>query len=113
MGSPEWTVFITFDIDLRGLLWVYYHGHGGVKGYDRADRLADKATRFTSALRVDVLRSLRHYLRARRDEHHTIDRLQQTGVERRSARDDLPLNSSDTDVVVVILLRTAVETAIA
>ena len=81
-----------------------------MKGYDRADRLADRATRFTSALRVDVLRSLRHYLRAQRDEHHTIDRLQQTGSETRSTRVDLPLNSSATDVVFVTLFRTAVET---
>ena len=66
------------DIHLRKLLWVYCPGHAGVKGYDRADRLAGKAT-LTSGLflgRFEVLRSLRHYLRAQSQGHHTIDRLE-------------------------------------
>ena len=50
MGSP--------DIHLQKLLWVYCHGHAGVKGNDRADRLAGKAT-LTSGLllgRSEVLK---------------------------------------------------------
>ena len=46
---------------LRKLLCVYFPGHAGVKGNDRADRLAGKAT-LTSGLllgRCEVLRSLR------------------------------------------------------
>ena len=73
------------DIHLPKLLWVYCPGHAGVKGNDW---LAGKAT-LTSGLllrRAEVLRSLRHYLRAQSLGHHTIDRLEQTGVERRSAR---------------------------
>ena len=35
--------------------------------------------------RSEVLRSLRHYLRAQSQGHHTINRLQETGVERGSA----------------------------
>ena len=35
--------------------------------------------------RSEVLRSLRHYLRAQSRGHHTINRLQETGVERGSA----------------------------
>ena len=45
---------------------LYCPGHAGVKGNDRADRLAGKAT-LTSGLllgRSEVLRSLSHYLRA-------------------------------------------------
>ena len=60
-------------------------GHTGVKGNDRADRLAGK----TSGLllgRSEVLRSLRHYLRAQSQGHRTIDRLEERGVERGSAR---------------------------
>ena len=48
----------------------------------------EKAT-FTSGLhlgRSEVLRSLRHYLRAQSQGHHTIDRLEERGVERGSAR---------------------------
>ena len=62
-------------------------GHAGVKGNDRADRLAGKAT-LTSGLleRSDVLRSLRHFLRAQSQGHHTTDRLAERGVERGSAR---------------------------
>ena len=44
---------------------------------------------FTSGLllgRSDVLRSLRRYLRAQNQGHHTIDRLEDGGVERGSAR---------------------------
>ena len=33
-----------FDIHLRKILWVYCPGHAGVKGNDRADRLAAKVT---------------------------------------------------------------------
>ncbi len=87
MGSPDWNVSMV-DIHLRKLLWVYCPGHAGVKGNDRADRLAGKAT-LTSGLllgRSEVLRSLRHYLRAQSQGHHTIDRLEERGVERGSAR---------------------------
>ena len=58
-----------------------------MKGNDRADRLAGKAT-FTSGLLLgsEVLRSLRHYLRAQSQGRHTIDRLEERGVERGSAR---------------------------
>jgi len=54
------------DILLRKLLWVYYPGHAGVKGSNRADRLVGKATLKNGLLlgRTEVLRSLRHYLRA-------------------------------------------------
>ena len=36
--------------------------------------------------RSEVLRSLRHYLRAQSQGRHTIDRLEERGVERGSAR---------------------------
>ena len=36
--------------------------------------------------RSEALRSLRHYLRAQNQEHQTIDRLEERGVERESAR---------------------------
>ena len=68
-----------FDIHLRRILWVYCPGHAGVKGNDRADRLAGKAT-VTGGLRPGrskVLRSLRHYLRAQDQGHHTIDRIEE------------------------------------
>ena len=67
---------------------VYCPRHAGEKGNDRADRLAGKAA-LTSALllgRSEVLRSLRHYLRAQSQGHHTTDRLEERSVERRSAR---------------------------
>ena len=55
---------------------------------DRADRLAGKATLTNGLLlgRSEVLRSLRHYLRAQSQGHHAIDRLEERGVERGSAR---------------------------
>ena len=58
------------------------------KGNDRANRLAGKAT-LTSGLHLgksEVLRNLRHYLRAQGQGHHTIDRLEERGMERGFAR---------------------------
>ena len=52
--------------------------------------MASKAT-ITCGLRLGrskVLRSLRHYLRAQSQEHHTIELLAETGVERGSTRRD-------------------------
>ena len=87
MGSPDWNVSMV-DIHLRKLLWVYCPENAGVKGNDRAKRLAGKATLTSGSLfgRSEVLRSLRHYLRAKSQEHHTTDRLEERGVERGSAR---------------------------
>ena len=70
------------------LLCVYCPGHARMKGNDRADRRASKAT-LTSGLplgRSEVLRSLRHYLWAQSQGHHTIDHLEERGVERGGAR---------------------------
>ena len=52
MGSPDWNVSVA-DIHLRNLLWVYCPGHAGVKGNDRADRLAGKAT-LTGGLLLEI-----------------------------------------------------------
>ena len=81
------------DIQHRKLLWVYCPGHAGVKGNDRADRLAGKAA-LTSGLllgRSEVLRSWTHYLRGQGQEIHTIDHLEERGVDRgKETLDDLP-----------------------
>ena len=56
------------------LLWMYCPWYTGVKGNKRADRLEGKAT-ITNGVRLgrsDVLRSLRHYLRAQSQGRHTI-----------------------------------------
>ena len=81
--SPDWNVSMA-DFHLRKLLWVYYLGHAGVKGNDRADRLAGKATLSSGMLlgRSEVLRSLRHYLQAQSQGHHIIE--EDRGVERGS-----------------------------
>ena len=66
-----------------------YCGHARVKGNDRADRLAGKATPTSGLLlrRSEVLKSSRHYLRAQSQGHHeTTNRLEERGVERGSAR---------------------------
>ena len=87
MGSPDWNVTMV-EIHLRKLLSVYCPGHAGVKENDRAVRLEGKAT-LTSGLllgRSMALRSLRHYLRAQIQGHHSIDRLEERGVETGGAR---------------------------
>ncbi len=83
MGSPDWNASMV-DIRFRNLLWGYCPGHSEVKGNDRADRLASKAT-ITTGLplwRHKVLRGLRRYVQTQRQGHHTIDRLDERGVER-------------------------------
>ena len=65
----------------RTNLWVYCPGPAGVKENDRADRLVGKAT-ITGGLlsgRIEVLKSLIHYLRAQSQRYHTIDRLHERG----------------------------------
>ena len=83
MGSPDWHVSM-FDIHLQRILWVYGPGHAGVKGNGRAGKATTTGGLFLG--RCEVLRSLRHYLRAQCQGHRTIDRLDKRGVERGSAQ---------------------------
>ena len=86
----DWHVSMV-DIHFRNILWVYCPGHAGVKGNDRADRLAGKAT-VTDGLRLgrsEVLRSLTETLPAvtkPRPSHH-----QSPGGERRTKRKRLKI----------------------
>ena len=87
MGSPDWNVSMV-DIHLQKLLRVYRLAHAGMNGNDGADRLLGKAT-ITSGLllrRSEVLRSLRHYLWAQSQGHHTTDHLEERSIERGSIR---------------------------
>ena len=87
MGIPDWNASME-NIHLQNLLWLYCPGQTGVKGNDQTARVAGKAT-ITSGLRLgrsEVLRSLSRYLPAQSHGHHTIDRLEETGLERGSAR---------------------------
>ena len=72
------------DIHLRKLC----SGSAGIKGNDRADKLTGKTTIKSglSLRRSELLRSLRHYPQAQSQGYHTIDRKQERGVERGSAR---------------------------
>ena len=69
-------------------------------GNDGAHTLAGKAT-LTSGFflgRCEVWRSVRHYLRAQSQGHHTIDNLEERGAERGSARQS-PLKGRETAIV--------------
>ena len=87
MGSRDWNVLMV-DIHLRKLQCLYCPGHAGVTGNDQADRLVGKAiitSGFSLGIYV-VFRCLRHYLQAQSQGHHTINRLEERGVEIGSAR---------------------------
>ena len=87
MGCPEWHTAM-HSLRPRRLLWIYCHGHAGVSGNERADRLAS-TTDITSGLqfgRAEVLRGLRNCLNMNRPEHHSIGRLKERGVEKGSGR---------------------------
>ena len=66
--------------------------HAGVKaGNNQADILAVKKQQpyIPSGMRLgrsEMLRSLRHYLQAQNQGHYAVDHLEETGVERGSAR---------------------------
>jgi len=77
---------------------MYYPGHAGVKGNDLSDSLAGK-TAITSGLglgRNAELKSLRHYIREQNQRHHTIDRLEEKGLERERRS---PLKGGGMDIV--------------
>ena len=83
-GMCQWSIS-TFEKSCGCTAWDM---PDRVKGNDRTDRLAGKAT-LTSGLllgKSEVMRNLRHYLRAQSRGHHTIDRLEERGVERGSTR---------------------------
>ena len=87
MGCPDWHTAM-HSLRLERLLWIYCPGHPGVSGNERADRLASTAD-ITSGLqlgRAEVLRGLRNFLSTDKPEHHSIDRLKERGVEKRSGR---------------------------
>ena len=86
--NEKWNGKLRLERLIRNLLWVYYPGHAGVKGNDQADTPAGKPTLISGLLlgRSEVLRSLRHYLHAESQGHHTINPLEERGVERGSAR---------------------------
>ena len=65
-----------------------FPGYAGVKGNDQADSVAGKATITSGSClgRSQVLKSLRHYLRAQSQGHHTINCLEERGIERGSAQ---------------------------
>ena len=81
---------LKFSVHQRKLLWMYCPGHARMEGIDRLAGI----TNVTSGLglgRSEVLRSLRHYLRARSQGHHTFDRLEERGMKRGSIRRSLYL----------------------
>ena len=80
MRSPDWHVSI-FDIHLRKKSYgcTVLDMPESKEMTEQIDRPAGKAT-ITDGLRLgrsEVSRSLRHYLRAQSQEHHTIDRMEE------------------------------------
>ena len=76
-------------IRLKEITWMYCPGHAGVKGNERADRLAGSATIQEGLLlgKSEVLRQLRQALQTSdQAHHHSIDRLQDRGVHKGSGR---------------------------
>ena len=93
MGSPDWNASMT-DINLRKLLWTSLNMPEWWEMTEQIDWRAKQPSQLWLACgncglllrRSEVLRSLRHYLRVQSQGHHTIDRLEERGVERGSYR---------------------------
>ena len=62
--------------------------YAGMKGNDRTNRMASKANLTSGSLvgRAEMLRSLRYYLQTQSQGHHSIDHLEERGVDAGSAR---------------------------
>ena len=87
LGSPDWHLAMQ-DIQLEKLVWIYCPGHAGVRGNERADSLARKAA-LTRGLRLgksEVLGRLRRRLQVQSQAHYIIERLEERGIGRGSAR---------------------------
>ena len=87
LGSPDWHLAMQ-DIQLEKLVWIYCPGHAGVRGNERADSLARKAA-ITRGLRLgksEVLGRLRRRLQVQSQAHYIIERLEERGIGRGSAR---------------------------
>ena len=87
MVCPDWHTAM-LSLRLQRLLWIYCPGHTGVSGNERADRLASTAN-ITSGLqlgRAELFRGLRNFLNMDKPENHSIDRLEERGVEKGSGR---------------------------
>lgn len=61
-----------FDVYFRKLLWIYCPEFGEMT----------EQTDLRAKQQLQVLRSLRHYLWTHSRGHHTINRLEESGVER-------------------------------
>ena len=76
------------SLRLQRRLWIYCHGHAGVRGNERADRQASTAD-ITPGLqlgRAEVFRGFRKILNMDRPEHHSIVHLKERGVEKGSGQ---------------------------
>ena len=85
--NTDWHVLM-FNNQSQRPLWVYCPGEAKVKGKDQADRLSGKAT-IACGLHLcepKVLRSLRHYMQAQSQGHHTTDCLVDRCTERDSTQ---------------------------
>ena len=87
MGSgPDWHVSMV-DIHLQKLLgWTALDMPEWRETTEQIDWRAKQPSQVACVLKTEVLRSLRHWLRAQSHGHHTIDRLEERGVEKESAR---------------------------
>ena len=87
MGCPDWHTAM-HSLRLQRLQLIYCPGHAGVSGNEQAERLASIADIATGLQlgRAEVLRGLRNFLNMDRPEYHSIDRLNERGVEKGSGR---------------------------
>ena len=74
---------------VNAITWMYCPGHAGVRGNEQADSLASTGDirEGLTLGKTEVLRELRQTLKARMPPaHHSVERLQERGIERGSGR---------------------------
>ena len=79
IGSSNWNVSMVVILP-RKPLWVYCPGHAGVKGNDGADRQSNHH-RWLASRKICCVEELETLPAGTSQRQHTIDRLEERGVE--------------------------------
>ena len=85
--SPDWHMHLCLTATIRNSSWMYCPGHVRVKGKDQADKTGRQSNhhKWLASQKIWSVEELETLPRVQRQGCHTIDHLEERGVERGSA----------------------------